>query len=61
MQDKDEDKEENVLLKEMKLLQTKMDSIERQFNSKVDCMHGSLEKKTMKAEPKKSVKEIRKY
>lgn len=57
-QDKDEDKETNVLLKEMKLLSTKMDNIEKQFSSKVDSVYGSLEK-MMKAELKKSVKEIR--
>ena len=47
-----------MLLKEMKLLSTKMDNIEKQFSSKVDSVDGSLEK-IMKAELKKSVKEIR--
>ena len=32
--DKDEVKETNVLLKEMELLSTKMDNIEKQFSSK---------------------------
>ena len=43
--DKDEDKETHVLLKEMKLLSTKMNNIEKLFSCKVDSMYGSLEKK----------------
>lgn len=43
-QDKDEDKETNVLLKEMILLSMKMDNIEKQFSSKVDSVYGSLGK-----------------
>lgn len=55
--DKDEDKETNALLKEMKVIQMKMDHIEKQLNSKVDGLYSSLEK-ILKGELKKCVKEI---
>ncbi len=57
-QDKDEDASFNLLMKEMKFLDTKMDNVERHFNTRVDSMQASLEK-TIKAELKRSVKEIR--
>lgn len=59
-QDKDEDKDEEetgVLLKELKVIQSKMDNIEKQLNSEVDGLYGSMEK-ILKSELKKCVKEI---
>ena len=55
-QDKDEEAT-GVLLKEMKVIQSKVDNIEKQLNSKVDGLYGSLEK-ILKSELKKCVKEI---